>query len=416
MKDLVEFPPLFISSAKGSYLTLRDGRKVIDGIASWWCKSLGHGDPAIKSAISDQLESFEHVMFGNTTYEKIILLSEKLSTLSKGLTRVMYAGDGSSAVEIALKMSLHSRKIRGEIQRNSFLCLENAYHGETALTMSVSDLGIYREPYESILTKTFVLRRIPYVSGKEDPVWENCGSYWPDLEAQLNEHQEKLTAVIVEPILQGAAGMKIYSKDFLKRLRTWTKERGIHLIADEIMTGFGRTGLPLACDHARVEPDFLCLGKALTAGFLPLSAVLTSEEIYDLFYDDYESGKSFLHSHTHTGNALAVSASLAMFEVMEQEKIYENLPKLERRLQSSFARVSEETEEFKNIRGIGGVVAGDLVNRRGEFRPGFEFYKRALKKGALLRPIGSTVYWLTPLNIESEVIAELARITSDACR
>jgi adenosylmethionine-8-amino-7-oxononanoate aminotransferase len=414
MKDHAEFPPLFIQSAKGSYLTLQDGSKAIDGISSWWCKSLGHGHPVIKAAIAEQLEAFEHVMFGNTTYEKIILLSEKLSRLSSELTRVMYASDGSSAVEIALKMSLHSRRIRGEGHRQAFLCLENSYHGETALTMSVTDLGDYRDPYKPILTKTFVLKGIPYVSGKEDPLWENCDAYWPHLEAQLMAHQEELTAVIVEPIIQGAAGMKIYSKDFLKRLRDWTRKHGIHLIADEIMTGFGRTGLPLACDHAEVNPDFLCLGKGLTAGFLPLSAVITSDSIYELFYDDYEQGKSFLHSHTHTGNALAVSAALAMFEVMEHQKIYEGLNQLEEMLRSAFYAVAERSNRLKNLRHLGGVVAGDLIHSKNENRPGFEFYKRALKKGALLRPIGSTVYWLTPLNIEHGVITELQRITTEA--
>lgn len=409
---MVECPPLLIKSAKGSYLELEDGQKVIDGISSWWCKSLGHGHPAIKAAVAEQLEAFEHVMFGNSTYKKIIQLSEKLAGLTQSLNRVMYACDGSSAVEIALKMSLHSRQIEGKTQRTAFMCLENAYHGETALTMSVSDLGIYRQPYEPILTQTQVLKGIPYVSGKEDPLWENCESVWPDLERQLNACEDSLTAIIVEPILQGAAGMRIYSADFLKRLRQWTKARGIHLIADEIMTGFGRTGLPLACHHAGIEPDFICLGKALTAGFLPLSAVLTSESIYELFYDDYEKGKSFLHSHTHTGNALAVSAALAMFEVMEQENMYQRLPDLEKTLWKAMEDIKNQTGLIHNVRVIGAVVAADFVNPKQVPRIGFEFYKQALKKRALLRPIGNSLYWLLPLNVEGEVIQALREITS----
>jgi adenosylmethionine---8-amino-7-oxononanoate aminotransferase len=414
MKDHAEFPPIIIKKAKGAYLELEDGRKIIDAISSWWCKSLGHGHAQIKTAISEQLESFEHVMFGNTTYEKIILLSEKLAELTPNLNKVLYASDGSCAIEIALKMAIHARMIQGHSKRTEFMCLENAYHGETALAMSVSDLGIYTQAYSPILTKTHVLKGIPYVSGQEDPLWENCEAYWPGLEAQLNQHQEKLTAIILEPILQGAAGMKIYSKDFLKRLRNWTHQHGIYLIADEVMTGLGRTGLKLACDHAEIEPDFLCLGKALTAGFLPLSAVLTSQKIYDFFYDDYEMGKSFLHSHTHTGNALAVSAALAMFKVMDQENIYTGLKILEKNLISTFSQLSQETGVLENLRGIGGVVAGDLINLHKIRRLGFEFHKKALAEGALLRPIGNSIYWLLPLNTEPITIRKLQEITRKA--
>ena len=277
--------------------------------------------------------------------------------------------------------------------------------------MSVSDLGIYRKPYESILTKTHILSGLPYVASKDDPLWDNCEAVWPALEKQLDQHREVLTAVIVEPIVQGAAGMQIYSQDFLKRLRTWTHTHGIHLIADEIMTGLGRTGLPLACQHAGIEPDFLCLGKALSAGALPLSAVLTSENIYQLFYDDYEKEKSFLHSHTHTGNALAISAALAMFEVMELEKIYEKLPLLEVELKRSWQALDSEGQFLKNKRGIGAIVAADLVNAKQQHRPGFEFYKKAIRNGALIRPIGPAVYWFLPLNVEKTVIVELEEIT-----
>ncbi len=414
MKDHAEFPPVLIKKASGAYLTLEDGRQIIDGISSWWCKSLGHGHPVIKAAIVQQLEQFEHVMFGDTTYEKVIQLSEKLSELTPNLDKVLYASDGSCAVEISLKMAIHARVIRGETKRVELMCLENAYHGETALAMSVSDLGIYREPYESILTKTHVLKGIPYVSGKSDPLWENCESHWAALEAQLESCEETLTAIILEPIVQGAAGMKIYSKDFLRRLRAWTNQHGIYLIADEIMTGFGRTGLRLACDHADIEPDFLCLGKALTAGFLPMSAVLTSQKIYDLFYDDYSAGKSFLHSHTHTGNALAVSASLAMFQVMEQEKIYQNLAVLEKNLMQSMGQIFSDTGLLENLRGIGAIVAADFINPKNIPRLGFKVHKKALSEGALIRPIGNSLYWLLPLNTDLTTIKSLEVITQRA--
>jgi adenosylmethionine-8-amino-7-oxononanoate aminotransferase len=414
MKDHSEFPPLIIKRAEGNYLELENGQRIIDAISSWWCKSLGHGHPAIKKAIHEQLEQFEHVMFGNTTHEKIISLSEKLSQLTPNLNKILYASDGSCAVEIALKMAIHARQILGETHRNQFMCLENSYHGETALAMSVSDLGIYREPYESILIKTHVLKGIPYVSGKQDPLWKDCSSYWPSIEAQLNQHQENLTAIILEPIVQGAAGMKIYSQDFLRRLRTWTHKNNIYLIADEIMTGLGRTGLALACDHAEIEPDFLCLGKALTAGFLPLSAVLTSNKIYSLFYDDYENGKSFLHSHTHTGNALAVSAALAMFGVMEEEKIYQKISAFEPQLISAMQEIMENTGAIKNLRGIGGIVAADLINPKNIKRAGYQFSKAVIQEGALMRSIGNSIYWLLPLNTDPKVLHSLREITERA--
>lgn len=416
MKDYQEFPAIVVKSAQGAYLKLEDGRRLIDAISSWWCKSLGHGHPSVKAALQNQLEQFEHVMFGHTTHEKVVRLSEKLASLSPNLSKVFYACDGSSAVEIALKMSLHARQIRGETQRTRFMGLENAYHGETALAMSVSDLGIYRKPYQAILMDNPVLRDIPYVSGKEDPLWDDCSALWPVIEAQLEPYQDELTAIIIEPIVQGAAGMRVYSQDFLRRLRAWTHQHGIHLIADEIMTGLGRTGLPLACHHAEIEPDFLCLGKGLTAGFLPLSATLTSDRIYEVFYDDYLAGKSFLHSHTHSGNALAVSAALAAMEAMESENIYAQLPYLETNLQSLMAEIVEETGLLTNLRGIGGIVAADIINSAGISRPGFALFKEAVQQGALLRPIGNQLYWLPPLNVSSDVLYDLKDITLQSLR
>ena len=329
MKDLTNFPPLVVEKASGSYLELKDGRKIIDAISSWWCKSLGHNHPRLKQALLRQLNYFEHVILANTTYEIIVKLSEKLAGLTKNLTKVSYASDGSCAVEMAMKMSLHARQHLGEPQRQEFMALSNSYHGETGLALSASDLGIYRHAYASILQTVPFIQNIPYVSGSEDPLWNDCSESWPNIEKQLNLHAEKLTAILVEPIVQGAGGMLVYSKDFLYRLRQWTLANNVHLIADECMTGIGRTGLPLACDQANIEPDFLCLSKGITAGWLPMSAMLTSNKIYDLFFDDYEKGKSFLHSHTHAGNALAAAVAFECLCIMEDENIYAQVKNLE---------------------------------------------------------------------------------------
>lgn len=414
MKDFETHPPLIIKRAEGSYLELNDGRKIIDAISSWWCKSLGHGHPALKAALRHQLDCFEHVIFANTTSEQAVELSEKLSRLTPHLNKVFYACDGASAVEIALKMSLHARQIQGQTHKKHFMALENSYHGETALALSVSDSGVFRRPYESVLSPAFFLKNIPYVSGRNDPLWANCETVWPAIEAQLAPHQHHLTALILEPIVQGSAGMKVYSPDFLRRLRAWTQQNDIHLIADEIMTGLGRTGLPLACDHASIEPDFLCLGKGLTAGFLPLSACLTKESIYGLFYDDYSTGKAFLHSHTHSGNALCLSVALATLNTLEAEKIYTSLPHLEQQLLGHMHELEKKTHCLENIRGLGALVAADLMNPQNTPRLGYRLLQEAEKRGALLRPIGNTLYWLPPFNISQETLQELHDITHQA--
>ena len=416
MKDFENFPPLVLRSAKGSLIELENGRVLIDAISSWWCKSLGHGHPRLRAALTRQMEKFEHVIFNYTTYEAIVELSQRLAQLSPGLNRVLYASDGSCAVEAAIKMSLHSRELLNQPKRTQFMALTDAYHGETCGALSMTSDPIYRQHYQALLTKTHFLKNIPYVSGKSDPLWNDCSEIWPDIEAQLNPLAHSLTAIIVEPIVQGAAGMRIYSADFLRRLRVWTKAHDIHLIADEIMTGIGRTGRMLACDHAQIQPDFLCLAKGLTSGFLPLSVTLISDDMYYLFYDDYAKGKSFLHSHTHSGNALACAVALETLKIMEDEKICEKIQANEAHLLELFQSVADETGELTNIRAIGGVVAGDLRLEYPGQRRGFAVYQQALARGAVLRPVINALYWLPPLNIEKEILEKLREVTIESVR
>ncbi len=411
MKDYEVFKPLIIKRARGSIIELSDGRKIIDAIASWWCKSLGHNHPQLKKALLQQLDKFEHVLLANTTYETIVQLSEKLTALMPSLKKVFYASDGSSAVEIAMKMSLHTRQIKGETNRKKFIALSNSYHGETIGALSVSDMGLYRDPYKELLFDVAFLAPLPYVLTRNDPLWGNCQQHWDILKKQLDLLAHETTAILVEPIVQGAGGMRLYSQDLLKRLRDWTKQHGIHLIADEIMTGIGRTGKMLACEYANIEPDFLCLAKGLTSGWLPLSAVLTSDEIYYLFYDEYDTGKAFLHSHTHCGNALAVSIALATLQVMEQEHICRYVSELEPLMFRYMSEIAEHTGKLENVRSMGAIVAADFIVRDPQQRVGFEVYKSAVKLGALLRPLGNTIYWFPPLNIEFSTLQELKEIT-----
>ncbi|MDO8953860.1 MAG: adenosylmethionine--8-amino-7-oxononanoate transaminase [Gammaproteobacteria bacterium] len=408
MKFYEDNPPLIVEKAYGSYLQLKDGRKIIDAISSWWCKSLGHGHPKIKQALFDQAERFEHVILADVTHDTIVDLSERLGNISPSLKKVFYASDGSSAVEIAMKMSLHSKQLGGENQRSKFMALGNGYHGETSLAMSVTDLGHFKDPYRAVLTPSYFIVDIPYVSGRFDPLWQDCAELWPAIERQLEPYADSLTAILIEPIVQGAGGMRIYSQDFLRRLRVWTRTHNIHLIADEMMTGLGRTGLPLACQHAGIEPDFLCLGKGLTAGWLPMAAVVTSNQIYDYFYHQ-DISKAFLHSHTHTGNALAASVALATLKVMDEENIYAKAQAMEGILLKLMQEVERQTAAISNIRCIGGIVAADLIDLNAR-----EVYKQAIQKGALLRPLGNSIYWLPPLNTECEVLEELKDITSSA--
>jgi len=416
MKDYELFKPLIIKSAQGSYIELTNGHKIIDAISSWWCKSLGHNHPQLKKALLAQLEKFEHVILANTTHDTLVQLSIKLGALTNTLPKVFYASDGSCAIEIAMKMSLHARQIQGDHKRKKFIALANGYHGETLGALSISNLGLYNAPYQSVLLDTHFLTPMPYVTGRHDPLWSNCQEHWDILVKQLEPLAEQTTALVVEPILQGAGGMYVYSQDLLKRLRTWTQQHQIHLIADEIMTGLGRTGTLLACEHAQIEPDFLCLSKGLTSGWLPLSAVLTSDAIYAHFYDDYATGKAFLHSHTHSGNALAISVALAVFNVLKEEQICQKVQLLEPLLLKTMQQIAENTGKLTNIRGIGAAVAADLQVADPKQRVGFAVYQEAVKRGALLRPLGNTLYWLPPLNISQQTLAELSAITEQAIR
>ncbi|OGT38374.1 MAG: adenosylmethionine--8-amino-7-oxononanoate transaminase [Gammaproteobacteria bacterium RIFCSPHIGHO2_12_FULL_37_14] len=414
MKDYEVFKPLMVNKANGAYLELDNGKKVIDSISSWWCKSLGHNNPRLKKALLAQLDRFEHVILANTTNDVISDLSNKLAGLTQTLNKCFYASDGSCAVEIALKMSLHSRLISGEKDRGQFIALKNGFHGETTGALSVSDIGIYKTPYEKILFPVNFISEIPYVSDVNDPIWNDCALHWKIIEKSLEPFINITTALIIEPILQGAGGMKIYSQDFLKKLKLWTKKHNIHLIVDEIMTGFGRTGKMLACEYAGIEPDFLCLSKGLTAGWIPMSVVLTSDAIYDLFYDDYSTGKSFLHSHTFSGNALAASIAIEVMKIIEEDKLCSRADYIGKIMLEKMIMISDETQKLKNIRSIGALVATDLKCDDSNRRIGYEVYQRAVELGALLRPLGNTIYWFPPLNTELSVIEELASITKNA--
>jgi len=412
MKDYETLKPLMIKRAYDSYIELTSGKIIIDAISSWWCKSLGHHHPELKKALQTQIEKFEHVIFANTTHEIIIQLSQKLVQLMPHLSKVFYAGDGSSAIEIALKISLHIRWLENNKNRKQFLALRNGYHGETLGALSVSDVGLYREPYRNSLMSCQFIEPL-YVTGQDDPLWFDASDYWESIQTTLETYTESTTALIIEPIVQGAGGMKIVSRDFIHKLCQWAQQHRIHVIADEIMTGLGRTGKMLASIHANIKPDLICLSKGLTSGWVPFSAVLMTEEIYQYFYDDYENGKSFLHSHTYSGNALGASIALATLNIIERDGLCERAYKLQQIMRDHFLKIAYETNTIKNIRGIGAIIAADLVDLS-EARRGYQIYQNAIDLGALLRPLGNTIYWLPPLTIATQTLDQLAEITQHA--
>lgn len=419
MKDYETFLPLCIERAVGSYLYLADGSRVLDGIASWWCKSLGHAHPTIQAAVQAQMARFEHVILANTTHAGVVSLCQSLAQMTPSLDKVFFASDGACAIEIAVKMSLHSRRLQGQMARTRFMALANDYHGETSLALALTDMPAFKQAYAPLLPAVEFVQNVPYVTGMADPLWSDCSAVWPAVEAQLAPLAEQLSGIVVEPIVQGAAGFKIYSADFLRRLRAWCTAHDVHLLADEIMTGFYRTGRQLACEHAGIEPDFLCLSKGLTAGWLPMSVVLTSSDIYALFYDDYATGKAFLHSHTHSGNALAVAAAQAMFVVMQAEHIPQRVQALAPKLQACFAEVAEATGCLQQVRGLGAFVAAELIcpaNQGDARRWGYEVCRAAVARGVLLRPAGNTLYWVPPLNIADEDLLVLRDATIGALR
>lgn len=411
MQDFEKHPPLIVEKAKGSYIYTSNG-PLIDGISSWWCKSLGHGHPAVIQAIKSQLEQFEHVIGANTTHSHIVELAQNLFHMTQR-QHFYFASDGSSAVEISLKLARQAMQRRGQPERHAIIYLENAYHGETQGALSVSDLPLFKQAFSEHALPCHVLRNIPYVCGSHDPLWHDSSEYWPGILQQLTKYEPHTAAIIVEPIVQGAGNMRCYSADFLKKLAIWAKENGIYLIADEIMTGIGRTGHWLATDHAHVQADMICLSKGLTSGSIPLSIVAIDHPIYELFYNERSIEGSFLHSHTYSGNALAVRAALATINTIRDENILTHAKKLSQHLARCFQDVMATTQKMENFRTIGCMVAADLIATENS-RLGYDVAIKAQNLGALLRPIGNTVYWLPPLNTDLAVIDSLAEITTQA--
>ena len=405
MKALEATPPLAIARGEGPWLIDTEGRRYLDAISSWWVNLFGHCNPRINAAITDQLGRIEHVMLAGATHEPVVALSERLAKLT-GLGHAFYGSDGASATEIALKMSAHFWRNAGQPEKNGFISLKNGYHGETVGALSVTDIPLFKCTYAPLLRHTV---QVPTPDARLAEPGESAEAFAlrcaDALEAHLAGHAATTAAFIVEPLVQGAAGMAMYHPAYLKRARELCTQYRVHLIADEIAVGFGRTGTMFACEQAAVRPDFICLSKGITGGYLPLSAVLTTDEVYAAFYGD-ATARGFLHSHSYTGNPLACRAALAVLDIFEADDVIV----ANREKSAEFTSILGEVAAHPDVRHFrqrGMIWAFDVVNAK----PGFaaRFHQKALAHGVFIRPIGNTVYVMPPYVTEPPQMVQLAQ-------
>lgn len=419
MQDYAQRDLLLIDRAEGICLFDHQGKRYFDTVSSWWCIVHGHSHPTITEKIRSQLTRLDQVLLAGTSHEPAILLAEQLVGLAPpNLSRVFYSDNGSTACEIAIKMSLQYWRQTGEPKRCQLVGIERGYHGDTIGTMSLGGVPEFHGPFAPLL---FHSHRLPSPYCYRCPVGQeqktcDCQCLQP-LADLLVEQGSRIAALIIEPLIQAAGGMIIYPAKYLQKAAALTREYGVHLIFDEVATGFGRTGTMFALEQAGVAPDFLCLSKGLTAGMLPMAATLTSEDIFQAFYGEYAAGKTFFHGHTFSGNPLAAAAGLGSLQVFAQEQTMAGLPDKISHLQARMLRFAD-LPWVGDLRQIGMISAMELVKDKQAKAPydfhervGWPIYLAGLKQGLLLRPIGNVMYLWLPLSV---TIAEIDEITERA--
>ncbi len=408
MKLHEDAPPLAISSGEGPWLIDADGRRYLDAISSWWVNLFGHGDARIRAAVHAQLDQLEHVMLAGCTHEPVVRLSERLAALT-GLGHAFYGSDGASATEVALKISAHYWRNRGQPDKNSFIAVTGSYHGETLGALAVTDIALFRSTYEPLLRRQSV---VPSPDWRLAPAGDDALAFARrqalGLEAYLAEHHRSVAALIIEPLVQCAGGMAMYHPEYLRQARELCTLYGVHLICDEIAVGFGRTGSLFAHQQAGIRPDLLCLSKALTGGFLPLAVTLATEDIFQAFYH-HDLRRGFLHSHSYTGNPLACAAANAVLDHFETRDVLADNAALAGRLNDA-AQTLAQHRRVRNWRHLGMIWAAD-IDGLGASDANARFAQAALRHGALLRPIGATVYWMPPYCLSDSDLQHLADAT-----
>ncbi|OGS45573.1 MAG: adenosylmethionine--8-amino-7-oxononanoate transaminase [Elusimicrobia bacterium RIFOXYD2_FULL_34_15] len=415
MKDCEKLPPILIERAKGIKLYDDKGKFYYDTISSWWCNVHGHNHSQIKEAIKKQLNSLEHILFAGFTHKPAILLSEKLISISpESLTKVFFSDNGSTAVEVALKMSFQYWRNIDKRRKTKFISLDYAYHGDTFGAMSVSGVNIFNKTFSRLFFKSY---KIPSPYCYRCPLSKSkvicnidCIKYLEDI---LKEKSEEISAFILEPMVMAAGGMIIYPKEYLKKASLLCKKYNIHLIVDEVATGFGRTGKMFACEHADINPDFMCLSKGITSGYLPLGITLTTEKIYNAFYDDYTKKKTFYHGHTYTANPISCSAAISSLEIFKNEQTLKKINQIVPLFHSKL-------EKFKNlsyigdVRYLGMIGALELVKNKKTKEPfrfneriGYKIYENGLRRNIILRPLGNIIYLFLPLCVKEKDIEDI---------
>jgi adenosylmethionine-8-amino-7-oxononanoate aminotransferase len=413
MQHHEEVPLIAVSRGRGAWLYDQEGKRYLDAISSWWVNLFGHSNPRINAALIDQLNRLEHAMLAGFTHEPVIELSEQLSALTgHALGHAFYASDGASAVEIALKMSFHSWRNAGHASKQEFVCVQGSYHGETIGALAVTDVALFKDAYGPLLRAAHVVASPDARNAAEGETAQDVARRAAqDVERLFTERGDKIAAFIVEPLVQCATGMAMHDPLYLKLVRELCDRHHVHMIADEIAVGCGRTGTFFACEQAGIWPDFLCLSKGISGGYLPLSLVLTRDEIYQGFYSE-DIGRGFLHSHSYTGNPLACRAALATLQIFRDDDVLNRNRELAAKLMIAFAPLAEH-ERTHNFRQRGMILAFDAIEPDAQRAASFSrrFFTTATEHELLLRPIGRTVYVMPPYVLDDEEIAGLAART-----
>ena len=417
-------PLLPIARGEGAWLIGQDGRRYLDAVSSWWVNLHGHAEPRIAEAIARQARTLEQVILAGASHPPAVELAERLLAIAPReparppLAKVFYADNGSAGIEVALKMAFHWFRNRGdEPRRTKFVALQNGYHGETIGALSVGDIPLYRRIYAPLLLDAIFAPSPDVYLAHDGQSAQGCAEDAADALAHLfDEHAGEICALVLEPLVQCAGGMRMHHPAYLRRVRELCDVHGIFLIADEIAVGFGRTGTMFACEQAGIQPDLLCLSKGLTGGFLPLAAVLATQAIYDGFLDDSRE-RAFLHSHSYTGNPLACAAALASLDIFAEDDVLARNQGTAARLATLAAHAGTQPH-VADVRQTGMIVAFELArdgNRATPFDPaariGLRAYRAALERGVLLRPLGDVLYWMPPYCIDDAQLALLADTT-----
>jgi adenosylmethionine-8-amino-7-oxononanoate aminotransferase len=419
MQDHERHPPVPIRRGHGIWLEDFEGRRYLDGISSWWVNLFGHANPRINAAVARQLGELEHVLLAGFTHEPVVTLSERLIHIAPpGLTRCFYAESGAAAVEIALKMSLHYWRNTGKPEKTQFVSLAHAYHGDTLGALALSDIGLYRAPYEALLP-SWPKSPSPAIDDSGDDPLRQAERAADGLEHVLELNADRVCGVVVEPLVQCAGGMRMHSPRYLSRVREACSRHGVHMIVDEIAVGFGRTGTMFGCEQGSITPDLLCVGKGLTGGYLPLSACLATDAVYEAFYGGGPE-RAFLHSHSYTGNPLACAAAMATLSIFEEDDVLARNRMLAEHLARRLAPLRDHPH-VANVRQTGLIAALDLVpdKNSGEHYPAHErrgrrACERAFTRGVLLRPLGDVLYLMPPYIATPADIDQLVDALADS--